>query len=224
MSENDANVILRFSGISKSFAGVAVLKDINLTLGKGKVLGLVGENGAGKSTLMNILGGVFPPDGGKMVINGRNYAPKNVVDAERASIAFIHQELNLFTNLSISENLFITAFPKKSPARLIDYKKMDRLASTLLAELGIEVSPREIVGKLSMGVRQMVEIAAALNKQAEIIILDEPTTSLSNQEKRRCSVSSGSSALRENPSSTFPIFLKTFSISPTISSSCGMAR
>ena len=105
--------ILALEGVGKSFFGVAALRDVTLALGRGRVLGLVGQNGAGKSTLVNILGGVLPPDTGSMRLDGAPYAPGNPRDAERAGFAFIHQELNLFTNLSIAENIFITRMPRR---------------------------------------------------------------------------------------------------------------
>ena len=99
--------------MGKSFFGVAALRDVTLALGRGRVLGLVGQNGAGKSTLVNVLGGVLPPDAGSMRLDGAPYAPGNPRDAERAGFAFIHQELNLFTNLTIAENIFITRMPRR---------------------------------------------------------------------------------------------------------------
>ena len=109
-----SDVILSFENIDKSFFGVRVLKEITLGVPRGKVLGLVGENGAGKSTLMNLMGGVHAPDAGQMLLDGKPYAPRTPSDANDAGIAFIHQELNLFTNLSIAENIFIDGFPRVS--------------------------------------------------------------------------------------------------------------
>jgi ABC-type sugar transport system ATPase subunit len=104
--------LLSIQGLCKSFFGVQVLHDVGFELGRGRVLGLIGENGSGKSTTMNILGGIHQPDRGEMVIDGQPYRPKGPKDAEAAGIAFIHQELNLFKNLSIEENLFIGGFPR----------------------------------------------------------------------------------------------------------------
>ena len=103
--------LLLIEGLTKSFFGVRVLHEVGLSLAPGEVLGLVGENGSGKSTTMNILGGVHQPEGGRMTLAGEPYAPRNPRDAEAAGIAFIHQELNLFKNLSVEENLFIGGFP-----------------------------------------------------------------------------------------------------------------
>jgi len=104
---------LEFNAITKRFSGIPVLENVSFAVLAGHTLGLVGENGAGKSTLMNILGGNLRPDGGGMLLDGRSYTPHNSADAARHGIAFIHQELNLFTNLSIAENIFLTGFPKK---------------------------------------------------------------------------------------------------------------
>jgi ribose transport system ATP-binding protein len=179
-----ADELLRLQGIEKSFAGVKVLEAVSLEVRRGTVLGLVGENGAGKSTLMNILGGVLPRDAGTMLMNGAEYSPSNPTEATRQGILFIHQELNLFTNLTVAENLFAEGFPR-SGAGSISYRKMDAEARRVLDQLGEKVNPRTLAGDLPMGTRQMVEIGKALTKDAKIIIFDEPTTSLSTKEKEK---------------------------------------
>ncbi len=179
----DADIVLRLENIDKSFSSVKVLEGVSLSLRRGSVLGLVGENGAGKSTLMNILGGVVQKDSGEMFYGGKKYAPREPMDATRAGIAFIHQELNLFTNLSVMENIFIEAFPKKSFLRILDTSLMKKTASRILEQLGENISVSSTVGDLPMGCRQMVEIAKALHVDGKVIIFDEPTTSLSNKEK-----------------------------------------
>ena len=178
------NHLLECSQIRKSYFGVPVLRDVNLSLAAGSVLGLVGENGAGKSTLMNILGGVTPPDSGSMRFDGGEYAPVTPADATQRGIAFVHQELNLFTNLSIAENLFITAFPKQWLS-FIDRKRMRAKTAELLRAVELEVSPDTLVERLSPGERQLVEIARALGQSAKLIIFDEPTTSLTSRETDR---------------------------------------
>ena len=177
--QND--VVLKLSGLCKDFGAVKVLKNIDLELRKGEVLGLVGENGAGKSTMMNVLGGVYPKTSGDITLFGSPYTPENPSDATRAGIAFIHQELNLFTNLSIAENLFIDE--GMDGRKLFSPKAMKKRAGELLHSLGIDVDPTTLVEKLTMGMRQMVEIAKAVAKKAKIIFFDEPTTSLSTSEK-----------------------------------------
>jgi ribose transport system ATP-binding protein len=177
-------VLLRLEHVDKSFSGVTVLDNVTIELRGGTVLGLVGENGAGKSTLMNILGGILPKDAGRMELNGNDFSPSNPTEASRRGIVFIHQELNLFTNLSVAENIFAESFPRNGVGS-ISYKKMNQEARRVLEMLGERVNPRALAGDLPMGTRQMVEISKALTGDAKIIIFDEPTTSLSTKEKER---------------------------------------
>ena len=176
------DLVLQMSDVTKSFTGVQVLHGLNFDLRKGEVLGLVGENGAGKSTLMNILGGVLPMDSGHMALSGEVYSPRSPLDATGQGIAFVHQELNLFANLTVAENLFIDGFPK-TRFGAIDRKRMRRRAGEYIERFGLPVNPGTTVGSLPAGVRQMVEISKGLMKNAHIMILDEPTTSLSQREK-----------------------------------------
>lgn len=180
-----ADPALTFEGVGKRFFGVPAVQDVSFALRKGRLLGLVGENGAGKSTLMNLLGGVLPLDAGKMTMGGRPYAPKSPRDATRAGIGFIHQELNLFTNLTVAENLFIGRYPRLLGLPLLDGRRMHREASAALAEVGLDVSPSTRVDALSPGERQLVEIAKALAADARVLIFDEPTTSLTDRETER---------------------------------------
>lgn len=180
-----SDIILSFEDIEKSFFGVRVLKGITLGVPRGKVLGLVGENGAGKSTLMNLLGGVHAPDQGRMLLNGAPYTPRTPSDANAAGIAFIHQELNLFTNLSIAENIFIDRFPRWRWLPVLNRSHMRARTKQFLDAVELRVSPDTLVEKLSPGERQLVEIAKALSFDARIIIFDEPTTSLTARETER---------------------------------------
>lgn len=177
--------ILRFEHISKSFFGVPALQDVCLSLEPGKLLGLVGENGAGKSTLMNILGGVIRPDHGRMLLYGRPYNPSNPSEAKRMGIAFIHQELNLFTNLSILDNMFIDGFPRLGGTPFINRRSAANSTKRFLEAVALDVPASTIVERLAPGERQLVEIARALSQDARIIIFDEPTTSLTAKESRR---------------------------------------
>ena len=130
----EKEIILELRDIKKSFGEVEVLHGINMSLHKGKILGLVGENGAGKSTLMNVLGGVYQKFGGEMLLNGEAYAPKNPLDATAKGVAFIHQELNLFTNLTIAENLFIdegVVMEQGTPAEIFGNPKNERTQNFL---------------------------------------------------------------------------------------------
>lgn len=177
--------VLKLNGICKAFAGVHALKDVSLELKRGVVLGLVGQNGAGKSTLMNIIGGVLKPDEGSMELSGVSYAPSDPGDAARHGIAFIHQELSLFTNLTIAENIFLTRFPKGRFGALIDRRALHDRARKLLGDVSLDLEPHTLVGTLSPGERQLVEVARALRLDADIIIFDEPTTSLTARETKR---------------------------------------
>lgn len=183
---DEGRELLVAEGISKSFFGVSALKDVGYRLDTGRALGLVGENGAGKSTLMNILGGALRPDAGKMRLDGESFSPQTPREAEEAGIAFIHQELNLFGNLSIAENLFISRLPRRwSWLPLIDRRRLESEAGEALRQVGLELDPRTPVQQLAAGERQLVEIAKALQQRARIIIFDEPTTSLAQREAER---------------------------------------
>ena len=178
--------LLRAEGLCKSFFGVQVLHGVGFSLRPGQVLGLVGENGSGKSTTMNIIGGVLPMDAGRMLLDGAEYRPRGPRDAEAAGIAFIHQELNLFRNLSVAENLFIAGFPKRvAGLPFIDRAKVRARAQELLSAVDLDIAPATPVSRLSQGERQLVEIAKALGAKARIIIFDEPTTSLTTRETDR---------------------------------------
>lgn len=177
--------MLEFRQINKRFGEAAVLRNVSLRVARGRTLGLVGENGAGKSTLMNILGGNLAADSGLMVLDGHAYEPRNPTDATRHRIAFIHQELNLFPNLSIAENLFLTGFPQFGRLPLIRRSGLRRQTVRLLDQVGLHQSPDCLVERLSAGERQLVEIAKALAGDARLIIFDEPTTSLSARETER---------------------------------------
>jgi len=187
MTPADADTpLLEFRGVGRSFFGVPVLRDVSLALGAGRVLGLVGENGAGKSTLMNLLGGVHQPDAGTMRLAGAPYAPRRPRDAAAAGVAFIHQELNLFANLSVAENLHLGAFPRRRAwgisLPLIDRAALRARTAELLARVSLDVSPDALVAALSPGQRQLVEIAKAVALRARVVIFDEPTTSLTAPE------------------------------------------
>jgi ABC-type sugar transport system ATPase subunit len=177
--------LLQLHDISKAFFGIAAVKAVSLHVNAGETLGLIGQNGAGKSTLMNLIGGVVLPDSGTMTFKGQSYTPRSPADANTVGIAFIHQELNLFTNLSIAENIFINQFPRTGILRSIDRAALKQRTRALLHSVGLDMPPDMQIERISPGERQLVEIARALYQDAALIILDEPTTSLTARETER---------------------------------------
>jgi ribose transport system ATP-binding protein len=183
MSDPVAAPLLELAGIEKGFFGVSVLRGVSLRLDAGRVLGVVGENGAGKSTLLNVLGGVLAPERGTMLLAGMPYAPASPSEATARGVAFVHQELNLFPNLSVAENVFLHALPRRGP--LVDRPRLAARTRALLDEVGLDAPPETLVEDLAPGERQLVEIVKALAVEARVVILDEPTTSLSAPERER---------------------------------------
>ena len=163
--------------ISKGFPGVKALDEVNIEVFEGEVIALAGENGAGKSTLMKILGGVYQPDSGEILVDGSSVSIRNVNDSAKYGIGFVHQELNVLDNLTVAENVFLGREPKKF-GFLVDRKKLNDDAAIYLRRLGLEISPKLPLDELSIAEQQMVEIAKALSLNAKILILDEPTSSL----------------------------------------------
>ena len=173
--------LLEMKNIYKSFNGMLVLKDVSLMVEAGEVHALLGENGAGKSTLMNILTGVYQRDKGTVVFDGKNYNTMTIAESEKIGIAFVHQELNLFNDLKVYENIFLTNEYTGSFGRL-DKKRMIREASELFERMGVAIDPLALVDNLKTSEKQLLEIAKALLHNAKLLILDEPTTSLNNDE------------------------------------------
>lgn len=173
--------ILEMKGISKSFPGVKALDNVNLNIYQGKVMAVLGENGAGKSTLMKILSGVYQRSSGEILFGGKPVEFQNTRDSQDCGIAIIHQELNLIPELSIGENIFLGREPL-TKFNLIDWKKLYKDTEELLKLLSVEEDPRVTVAGLSIGKKQMIEIAKALSINAEIIIMDEPTDALTDKE------------------------------------------
>ena len=169
--------------IYKSFGANNVLDNVDFTLSTGEICALLGENGAGKSTLMNILGGVLQADSGKIVIDGEERTFLSPVDSLDAGIGFIHQELNLINDLTIYENMFITHLQRKRA--FLDAKTMQEKTAELFAKMNITLDPRTMVRDLDASYKQIVEICRALMQEASIIIMDEPTTSLTEPEIQR---------------------------------------
>ncbi|MBI1372377.1 MAG: ATP-binding cassette domain-containing protein [Phycisphaera sp.] len=176
----DTAPLLQVCKVCKSFPGVRALHEIDLTLHRSEVLALIGENGAGKSTLMKILAGVQPPDTGEIRVDGQPVEIRTVNDALDAGIALIHQELNLADNLTVGANIYLGREPRR--LGLIDTKRMNRDARDVLRRVGLDVDPATPLSQLSIGRQQLVEIAKALSINARVLIMDEPTSSLSAHE------------------------------------------
>ena len=174
---------LEMRGITKSFAGNTVLADVSLTARAGEVHAMVGENGAGKSTLMKILAGVHQPDAGEILIDGEPLAFARPADALAAGVAMIYQELSLAPHLTVAENIFLGREPLKlAPIGYINTRELNARARAMLHEFGFEIEPRMRVGRLSAADRQLVEITRAIVEAKRVIVMDEPTSSLTNQE------------------------------------------
>lgn len=171
-------------GICKSFGANKVLGGVNLHVRPGEVHALMGENGAGKSTLMNILTGIHKADAGTIMVDGKEVTFRNNKDAEEHGIAFIHQELNIWPNLSVLENLSLMNQPK-TRFGTIDFKKMREMAEAKCQEIGIELPLDEIAGECSVGQQQMTEITRSLMLDAKTVIMDEPTAALTERETDR---------------------------------------
>jgi len=178
--DSGGTTLLECKGIGKSFPGVRALDGVNLSLQKGQVLSLIGENGAGKSTLMKILAGVQPPDEGEILLDGKPVEIESTRAALDLGISLIHQELNLATNLSVGANVFLGREPLRGG--LIDESTIKKESAKFLKMVGLDVSPDTLVGDLTIGRQQMVEIAKALSVNARVLIMDEPTSSLSQAE------------------------------------------
>lgn len=175
-------LILRMEGITKDFPGVRALDNVTFEVRRGEVMALVGENGAGKSTLMKILSGVYPQYEGRIILDGEERRFHTTRDAEAAGVAIIHQELNLIPGLSVAENIFLGREPTRWLPGLVDWRTMRSEAAGLLSRLDLPLDPRTLVRDCSIGQQQMVEIAKALSLDARIIVMDEPTSALTEHE------------------------------------------
>jgi ABC-type sugar transport system ATPase subunit len=167
--------------IKKEFPGVQALKDVSIQLRAGEVHALLGENGAGKSTLIKVLGGIYSADGGDIRIDGRPVAIGSVQDAHRNGISVIHQELVLVPHMTVAENIYLGREPVKA-GRVVDYRKMNRGAGELLDSFELDIAPEDEIAKLTIAQQQMVEIIKSLSFNAKILVMDEPTSSLSEKD------------------------------------------
>ena len=174
--------LLELYNISKKFVGVHALDDVSFSIGRGEVHIVIGENGAGKSTLCKIIMGIYSRTTGSMKFEGRDYDPHSVNDAQEAGINMIHQELNLLQNRTVAQNIYIGREPL-TKLKTIDSKKMNRDCAALLARLELDhIQPETIVSALSIAQQQMVEVAKALSRNSKLLIMDEPTSSLTEKE------------------------------------------
>ncbi|WP_343250439.1 sugar ABC transporter ATP-binding protein [Diplocloster hominis] len=175
-------IILEMKNICKEFPGVKALSGVDFTVRRGEVHALIGENGAGKSTLMKVLTGIYRAESGTVHFKGKEFQARNPRDAQEQGISIIHQELNLLPDLNVAENIFITREPTKAAGCMVDDKKMHQRAKELMQKLSIDIRTTEIVGNLSVAQKQMVEIAKALAVDSDILVLDEPTSALAENE------------------------------------------
>ena len=173
--------ILEMNHVSKAFGGSQALTDIHFSVEEGEIHALLGENGAGKSTLMNILTGVIPADSGSIRFLGRDYPTPTITQMEQAGIAFVHQELNVINDLTVADNIFLCR-ELKGPLGLLRQKEQVSRARQLFEDLGVDMDPTIMVSELKTSEKQLLEICRALYMDAKLLILDEPTTALSNSE------------------------------------------
>ncbi len=172
--------IFEIKGLTKQFPGVTALNNVDLDINQGEVHVLIGENGAGKSSLIKILCGIYQPDSGEIFYSGHKYAPMQTQDAIKAGIRVVYQELNLLSYLSIAENIFFEHLPTK--AGVVDFNKMYRESEKMLERVGLKISPKTPVYQLGIAQMQLVEIAKALSNESRVLILDEPTATLTSKE------------------------------------------
>ncbi|PMQ17987.1 sugar ABC transporter ATP-binding protein [Janthinobacterium sp. AD80] len=172
--------LLELRGISKSFPGVKALSNVALRLYPGEVHTLMGQNGAGKSTLIKVLTGVYTPDSGQILLDGKPIAPASTSDAQLLGISTVYQEVNLCPNLSVAENIFIGRYPRRFGG--IDWRSMQQQARALLQQLQIDIDVTAQLSSFPLAIQQMVAISRALNISARVLILDEPTSSLDEAE------------------------------------------
>ena len=178
----DSETILRMERISKSFPGVQALSDVNFEVTRGEIHGLVGENGAGKSTLMKVLTGAHRPDSGHIIWRGQQEQIQSPSDSQKLGISMIHQELSLIPYLSVGKNVYLGREPRHRLPGFVDWKELNKLTQDLLNQLDLDVNSRIDVQDLSIAQQQMVEVAKALSLDADLIVMDEPTSSLTEKE------------------------------------------
>ncbi|MCR6478243.1 sugar ABC transporter ATP-binding protein [Variovorax sp. ZS18.2.2] len=184
MADSSAAPVLELRGIHKQFGGISVLNDVQLKLYPGEVHALMGQNGAGKSTLIKVLTGVLPSSGGEMFLGGEAIRPGSPLEAQKLGISTVYQEVNLCPNLSVAENVFAGRYPRCSAMQgfRIDWAAVNHRAEELLARIGLDIDVTRLLSSYSVAVQQMVAIARALGVSSKVLILDEPTSSLDDDE------------------------------------------
>ena len=182
MNTASNEVILKMTNIEKSFSGVQALKCANLEVQRGEVVALMGENGAGKSTLIKVLCGIHRPDAGEIEYFGKKVLFSEISQSQKAGISVIHQELNMMNHLTVAQNIYIGREPEKGI--FIDDNKMNNDAAALFNRIGVNIDPTAVLGTLTVGKQQMVEIAKAISHESRLLILDEPTAALTEPEVR----------------------------------------
>lgn len=180
----DGEIVLEMKHIDMRFQGVHAVDDVSLTLRRGEVHAVVGENGAGKSTLMKVLVGLYVPNGGEIIFKGKPVRFRSVGDTRDAGICMIFQEFNQVKHMTVMENIYLGREPKTRFGS-IDFKKMLNDSRVVLEKMGLDISPTRLVRDLTVAKQQLVEIVKAVSNNAEIIIMDEPTSALSDTEIRR---------------------------------------
>lgn len=179
----NTDYLLEAVGVTKVFPGTVALNKVNLKVKRGEIHALCGENGAGKSTLMNIIGGLIPPTEGKIIFEGKEVTLNNPREAQEIGIGFVHQELSLCEHLTVAENIFIGRLPRKGD--VIDFHKLYEDADAILAKFGAGFSSRTIVSNLNVSEKQIIEISKAVSLNCKFLILDEPTSSLTDRETEK---------------------------------------
>jgi galactofuranose transport system ATP-binding protein len=182
-----SEILLQARGVTRAFAGVMALNGVDFALRAGEVHALMGQNGAGKSTLIKVLTGVHPADSGELLLAGRTVRPQSTADAQALGISTVYQEVNLCHNLSVAENILAGRFPRRGAAGLwrIDWPRVHEQARAALARLGLDIDVTRLLGSYPVALQQMVAIARALAVSARVLILDEPTSSLDEDEVQR---------------------------------------
>lgn len=179
--------MLQARAVTRAFSGVVALNGVDFALRAGEVHALMGQNGAGKSTLIKVLTGVYPADSGELLLQGRTVRPQSTADAQALGISTVYQEVNLCHNLSVAENILAGRFPRRGAAGLwrIDWPRVHEQARAVLARLGLDIDVTRLLGSYPVALQQMVAIARALAVSARVLILDEPTSSLDEDEVQR---------------------------------------